>query len=453
LETLANELLTNPKRRQIKQGRERTLNTANFEVIRRATHYLRKLENLEYKYSPQKDSILLEVKRITNRQFNWQRGYLNIPQFYRNAYVYGQGACSTYFEATNGITVSQFSLIGFGIYSFLVSRPALSRTTNMTGINVQREELDAALQLISLPISDARALASRNRANIFHTAYRPSIFRTKPCLRFDDRISAPLPQLVLERVTSGIFYDVVGGGGPVRHDYGRRFERYCLAYVRSMLPNFQWHPESRYEIKRKGYDTPDILCQSGETLICAVECKASRMSYEGRFGNDLLADRGYEELTKAVFQLWRFFSHCRRGLIKYSISEDILGVVLTLEDWLTMANPLREAVISAAEKMAAARDPNILSIDRRPVTFIAIDDLEHTLASASHASFIRTIRAAATDQYVGWHLDGVHKYFRDADQPLREYPFTSKMGHALPWWNLFDTEDGPNTHRQISKVI
>jgi hypothetical protein len=440
LETLANELLATPKRENIKHGRTRSINTVNFNTIVQATNYLRKLEDIEYGSGPDTGSVFMEMTRIANRQFDWQRGYLNIPQFYRNAFIYGQGPCAAYFASQNGITVNQLSLVGFGIYSALASRPAFGANSDLSFMGVSRDDTLNAIKLLTQPIENARFSAREKRKNIFHTAYRPSILRMKPCISFGPanlRIKAPLPQLILERVTSGIFYDVVGGGGEVRKDYGRRFEEYCLAYFRAALPDIEWLGESRYRIKPNDYDTPDILCRTNKEIALVMECKATRMSYEARFGDNALNDRGVEDLVKAVFQLWRFFSHCRRGLTPYQLGPESIGAVLTLDSWLTMANPLREKVLVTAKQLAADKDQLILEEDFRPIAFIAVSDLERTLLSASGESFLRATSAASSEKYACWHLDSVYKDIGEEILPPRPYPFSGKMGEVLPWWDLF----------------
>src|SRR5262249_37507748 len=94
LETLANELLAVPKRNKPKRGQNRALIIDNYDNIVRAINVLRKLEDSEDAPRFKEHSVFREMARIANRQFDWQRGYFNLPQFYRNAFVYAQGACA-----------------------------------------------------------------------------------------------------------------------------------------------------------------------------------------------------------------------------------------------------------------------------------------------------------------------------------------------------------------------
>ncbi len=150
--------------------------------------------------------------------------------------------------------------------------------------------------------------------------------------RANEGIRAPLPQLILERVTGGIFYDIIDAGQEVRTEYGQRFEEYSIRYLRAMLPGIDWQAEHTYRIRKVEFKSPDILWPSDEGLRLVIECKATRMSVDARYADDLLAVRGYDDLIKAVFQLWRYFSHCRRGLTGATLHPDVTGMVLTLVD-------------------------------------------------------------------------------------------------------------------------
>jgi hypothetical protein len=437
LETLANEALATPKRAHERHGRIRTLNTKSYDGVVAMANVLRKLENVEVAHGLKDQSVFREMSRIANRQFDWQRGYFNLPQFYRNAFVYGQGACADYFRMRHGITINQLSLVGFCMHTMLADKPVFRRRTDMSVVGIDPGDLERALTLIAKPISAMRALATEERSTGYFTAYRPSVLRRFPCIIFgdeNDRVRAPLPQLILERVTGGVFYDVVGGGGAVRHDYGRRFEGYCIKYLRAMLPELDWREEVKYHVRGSEMRTPDILLVEGAELGLAIECKATRMGYRAKFGDGDL-DGGFEEIIKAVFQLWRFFSHCRRGLTGITINKDAVGAVLTLDNWLQMANPLQEGVLSAASEMAADKDLEILDEDKKPIAFFGVTSMEATLVKATSKSFLQAVRAAASPEVVGRLLSSVHERFEEKDQPTKSYPFRSDMGNLLPWWD------------------
>ena len=438
IETLANELMTVPKVTQPKRGRFRNLRCDHFGSIIECVNRLKELENAEFKPEKMNQSIYIEMARIASQQFDWQRGFANKPQFFRNAFVYGQGECARYFEHTYGITMNRFSQIGFMLYVSLTNNPVVQNNDEWEKFGVNRDEMEKVLKLISQPFASASRTATQQRRGIFHTAYRPSILRQTPCLRFGEmgaRVRAPLPELILERITSGVFYDIVDGGGAIRNDYGRRFEEYCFSYLSTTFPALSWSTETQYGKRSNKYDSPDLLCREDGQVKIAFECKSSRMSQKAKFGSDPMAARGFDDMIKAVFQLWRFFSHSRRNRSGYEVSENAVGVVLTLDNWLVLANTLQERVIREAREMADAKDMEILEIDRKPIVFVAIVELERILSSASEVTFKEALAVANSEKYSGWRIDTIHKDLLGQRVPQkREYAFASKQGQLLPWW-------------------
>lgn len=444
IETLANELMTVPKAKPKKNGPTRTLRWDHFGAARDCVNWLRKLENVEYRVQKKREDIFVEMGRIAARQFDWQRGFVNIPQFFRNAFVYGQGPCAAQFEKAHGITLNRFSQIGFMLFVSLTNFPIVRNDKSWMKMAVDWEEVERVLALIAMPFPKAAALARDRRRKTIHTADKPSILRQAPCLRFGEngeRIRAPLPELILERVTSGVFYDVVGGGGPIRDDYGRRFEDYCARYLAETLPGFEWEREFSYRKKPNNLDTPDMLCKQSDRISVAFECKATRMSQEAMFGLNPIEARGYQDITKAIFQLWRFFSHCRRGYTGKIANDDAVGVVLTLDNWLVLADTLRKQVLVDAEKMAAEKDAGISETDRKPIVFVAVPELERMLSKSTEVTFLQALKSSNTEKYRGWRLDGVHDdLVAGTAHPNRDYPFADELGKLLPWWDELGEE-------------
>lgn len=439
IETLANELMTVTKARPNKYGVVRTVRCDHFGNLISSVNWLRKLENSEYRILKVQQNVLIETGRIAARQFNFQRGFANQAQFYRNAFVYGQGPCSSYFKENNDITLNRFSQIGFMLFTSLNNFPVVRKNSSWEEIGVAWEEVEKVLALIALPFSKAASLAHDKRRNTIHTSDKASILRQAPCLRFGkngERIRAPLPELIIERITSGIFYDVVGGGGHIRDDYGKRFEDYCMDYLSSILSSFDWEREFSYRKKRDRFESPDILCTRNGEISIAFECKATRMSHEAMFGINPIEARGYEDIVKATFQLWRFFSHCRRGYIDRAVDIEAVGVVLTLDNWLVMSETLVNQVLTSAEKLASEKDSEILKVDMKSIVFVAIVDLEETLSTSTETTFLQALRLSNTPKYSCWRLDGIHNDLTaDMITPNREYLYADELGKLLPWWD------------------
>ena len=435
LETIVNEALATPKAVRRPDRRELHLRGDTFDTMRELTNAVRALENAEEGTSLEQTDVFVELHRGIQRQFEWQRGFANRARVYRSALLYGSGAAARYFEEQVGLSPSDFMLTGFALYLGSQMSPLRTRDADMSSVGITPAMRETALARIATGIAEARIRAARLRRLRRPTAYSGSVLRDHPIIAVESggALLTPLPPLLLNRITAGLYLDVVGGGEAVWRGIGARFEAYCIAYMRRMMEGHDVEGEIEYGPKRNRFRTPDVLVGRGGELHLVIECKAKRMTFDARFSDDPVATarRGYEEIAKGIFQVWRFLSHARRGVFAdRAVAPDCLGMVVTTDPWLSMATNLEEEVLSIATKMAEA-DPEIIEQDRRRVAVTMIDDIELTLQTGDAGSFLRAIREGTQGDKLGWLLSTIHRDMGSAERP---YPFDDEIGELLPWW-------------------
>jgi hypothetical protein len=428
------ELLVTPK------SRYQNFPYHDWNAIGDLVNQLRAVENAEYGARRGELNIFVEIGRIGARQFPWQRGHFGIPQLYRNAFVYGQGECSDYMLKSTGLTASDMTLVGFSLLSVFHPNPVIRPADDLHLIQefgISRDALRATLDQIARPFVEVRREACELRAVDEPIAYRPSVLRRFPCLRLGNRnrmLAAPLPELIMDRVTNGLFYDVIGGGGPVRDEIGRRFESYVFDLLRRMMPGTRFEPEGSYRTSHGAIASPDVLMRGADdTIRLAIECKASRMSVAARFGAAPKEDRGYEEIAKGVMQLWRYFGHCRRHVAPDHLANDAGAMVLTMDEWFAGRSTVIPQIMTRANELADASPHKIEEVDRKPVAFCTVSELESVLATATPASLLETVRIGSGDR-VGWIFSILHAEVAAAKTVPREYAFEDELPALLPWY-------------------
>lgn len=434
LETLANELLTTPK------VPFHTFNSRDWNSIGSLVNQLRSFENAEYGARRSELKILVEMGRIGARQFPWQRGHVGIPQLYRNAFVYGQGNCAAYLQDSAGLAASDMTLVGFALLSVFYPEPAIRPASDLQLIHewgITLDTLRRTLDRVSRPIGELRVEASMLRDVDAVTAYKPSILRQFPCVRVGHRnriLVAPLPDLIMDRVTNGLYYDVIGGEGPVREEIGRRFETYSLALLSNMLVGTRFESETDYLTRLGPIATPDIRMHDDHGAVkLVIECKASRMKVTARFGEAPEEDRGYEEIAKGVMQLWRFFTHCRLQVAPDHLAVDAQGIILTMDEWFAGRSTVIPQIMTRANELADASAHEIPVVDRRAVAFCTISELEAVLSTATSMSLLETVRIGSGDR-AGWIFSILHGETEAEKTAPRNYPFQEALGDLLPWY-------------------
>lgn len=441
LETLIGLLLLT-KKAALKSEKHRVLNCANFTVIAKLINNLRALEDVESGIFLKRLDVMLEMHRIAQRQFPWQRGYANKYRLYRYAYIYGRGECAEYFKQTYGLTMNEFSLVSFALYVAFQKQPWLMKSYSMEGVGITPVIFSAALNLLSAPLVQVRRDAVKLQDTRLPVAYQPNLLRRTPVISFggnNEKLCAPLPELIILRATSGIFYDLIKGGAHLRNEASERFESYCAQYISATMERFDVVRSHKYRCRGKDFDTPDILIKDGEEIVVVVECKARKLSFGAQFANDPIeeAKSAYNEIAKGVFQIWQYFSHVRRNLIQAeNVSPSVQGMVLTLDTWLMMSNELKEYVLATATAIAAEKDLEITDDDRRPVVFCTVEDLEKTIDKSDEDIFLDSISAACEEEYAGWVLPNVRERIAGACVEKRDFPFD--LSTVLPWWGQFN---------------
>lgn len=445
LETLIVQLFLVPKELPREKG-NLVLDCSKFEAIRQTINRLRALENVEYgRYLSGDFTFWGEMHRIAQRQFHWQRGYFNTPQVYRYAYIYAQGKCAEYFKQTYGFEISDLIFTGFGLFTAYLNGPWVLRKTSVPEIGLTDEIVQRAFPMMSCSRDEARTgtaelvkQAQAQHGSPIPTALLPSILRKTPLIYVDspDRLVSPIPETILLRVTSGLYYDLFPGGQEIINDANDRFEQYCADLIHALMGRFEVSRAYRYGPKGAQFDSPDVLVKDQGKRTIIAECKATRLTYLAQFAEDPFesAKKQYAQIAKGVFQLWRFFSHVRRGIIEENLAVDCHAVVFTLDAFMQMGRDPQNKVFAEANALAD-EDGSIAPEDRKHVVICPIYDLEYILVLATEDSLLASLKASSEDKYQGWMLREVHRNTgatKEFEKPKR-FPFD--MEKVLPWWN------------------
>lgn len=439
IETLALMLLSNPILGQTRQ-RTRSVNCRTFDAAAYATNLLRSLENSESAVFLPSLSIFTELHRIAQRQFPWQRGFASSERLYRYAFIYGQGDCATHFEETHNIPVEAFLEACLTLYSWLKTVP----WTKLPPVeHIDAEDLRKAVAIISKPLPEMRLLATElieaaNKPKQLPVAYLPSVLRQFPVITKPAQglIISPLPELIVYRMTVGLYSDIRSGDQYLLNDANQRFEEYTRKLIEAFFADVSALEAEMYGPKKKRIDTPDVLVSKQEQVVAVIECKATKLTYDAQFGENPIeeAERAYSQIVKAVVQLWRFFSDVRREIYtQREVDRDAFGVVLTLDTWVQASKTLQDEIIAQAKEQLAD-NPDITEEDMRPVAFCHLQDLVDVMMVSTEEDFFLTFRNAIDPEFAGWGLLQVRNKVC-GDKTIREFPLD--VSDVLPWWGTY----------------
>lgn len=450
LEDLINYALTIDRKNPGSNKRMRTLNCAEYETFRLTYNWFFNMQMYDNERERKHVHILDELTRIGHKQFAWQLGFWTVPHVYRHIYIYSGGKTKAAFQNAYDTELATFFMLGMAYYAEARARPFFKVDLDVSQIGYSETDRLAIIKLIGMPLMASRKLAKKYARQSFGVSYRPSILRDHPLILVgdDEKVGiVPLPELIPWRISHGIYYDVVKLGDEVRTEIGDRFEQYCTNILSELFPSRKFLREEDYGLSKKiQMKTPDIRCIHDGKLILIIECKFKRMDIDAQFGRNSsnnLPD-GIGEIVKGVFQIWRYVSHVRRGLVPNTVlSEKWVGLVLTMDPWLSATNKWVGEVLARASKMAAEKDSLILEEDKRPVSFCEIVDLERLAQRANYASMLEVLRASTESTWLGWHLFDLHRELYPDENTQAEYPFKDGLSDLLPMWGRLDQEAHP----------
>lgn len=436
LETLVNELLSVRKPRPRAGKPMHGLDCNQWSTITHLTNRQREWEDLEDGLVLSQDNIMRAVDRITHQQFHWQRGDLNLSTYYRSARLFsGEKATERFKEL--GFSLNALSAMGVAIFAALERAPYAPFKLDLTPLGISEQEQAAAMTKISLPLDAMRAQAKVLRAGYRHPGYAPSVLRNTPCIRTMHRgveaILTPLPELVLSRTNSGIYYDLIGGGSEIRNEIGKAFEDYAFDLLTATVTSLTFRREYKYRWAKNPIASPDLIATRDGQLACVVECKATKMSFDSKFGLEAFDhdNRGFDEIAKGVYQVWRHFAHSRLGRTDdRQIADNAMGIVLTLDPWVQVSFTLKDKIISRAETIAREKSPEIEDLDMRPVAIYPIENLENLVLHQPDPVILDQFHRACRDK------PALSEIEPDLEESAidRPYPFANDIGRLLPWW-------------------
>ncbi len=167
-------------------------------------------------------------------------------------------------------------------------------------------------------------------------------------------------------------------------------------------------------------------------IVAVFECKATKLSFQAQYAESPMesAKSAYDQMTKGIFQLWKFFSHARRGIFnEQKVSDSACAVLLTMDTWFVMAGDLQRAALEDAKKRAEA-DPGIIEADMRPVVFCSADDLEDVIGWATEDTLLKLFEVATKPKYEGWSVIAIQ---RDEGLKSAEWKkFALDLGDLIP---------------------
>jgi hypothetical protein len=329
---------------------------------------------------PQRD-VMMELHRIGHRQFPWQ-GNKSLPSFVRTLKIYGDPAVDAIVSRELGMTTRQFLLLGMTLGGQFFRSPENSVMVNYEILGIT---LPAQMAFFNRIITTAPKLKATLAARPFESQdwlYGWNPLERQPLLVVNpwrlDLALCPIPRYLLRRMSSGLYYDLVGKEG-FDNPFGRSFEKYVGDVIAATCQGEQFvvRGEETYKVglnKKHGVD----WVISDHTAHMFIETKTKRMSLGARTRLDMeVIQEDLSIVAKSLVQLYKNIRDAMEGLTSWKKDDlPVYPVLITLEDLYIFSPKVDEMLRSEVRCQLAASGLSTDTLTDMTYTIMSVGEFE-----------------------------------------------------------------------------
>lgn len=344
-----------------------------------AVNKLKYLENETAKLYFSKENVLLELFRISHRQFKWQRvPTMDVPARYWKIFSYQN--LHAIVEKAIGLPLEEIIKIGMSLLGVYQDKIALFYPPKSELPGIDQDKIDKFLAHFCIGYEELKIRLTKEQQYNEKFAYVYSSLIAYPLIRKEwdgrDAIVCPIPRYLFDRITDGIYYEICRVKG-FEHPFGDAFQSYVGDVLKNLYKRGLMYPEAKYGKDNRTVDW--VIEDDSATLF--VECKTKRLTTGAKAGlfniTELESELG--KLADAVVQVYKTMVDFKKGLypkIKYRSNKELYPMVVTLEEWFIygdlIVNKLDEFIIGRLKRAGLPAD---LIIDN-PYCTISVEAFE-----------------------------------------------------------------------------
>ena len=351
------------------------------------------------------DDVFNELLRISHHQFPWQQGNI-YRSLIRHLKIFGAPRVAPILEKHTGLTVREFFFLGFAIAGHLLRRFDINSAQDYREFGISEAKATAFFSRVSMSIDDLRPVLAAQPVNATWDYGRNPLEET-PLVALDpehpNRLYCPVPDLLLRRFSTGLYYDLVDVSG-FDNAFGPAFE----AYVGEVLAvAYQDGPatvlkEVPYAVGRDTHHGPDwIVCDAGGNLV--VECKTKRLTHVARQAGDVALRAEVDKIAKAVVQNYKNIREAQQGLSSWKPNgHPIIPLVITLEDWFFLGPSLHELLEQCVRSQLTDAGLDAQLMETMPYAVMSCREFEECIGAVREGGIAKFFQGKREGEYLQW---------------------------------------------------
>lgn len=383
VELLARELVLN--------GQSRGGNAFNTAAVAfKAMDMIHSIEGKSWeRHGSRSDDIILHLSRIAFQQFPWQSSPTN-GVLARYQMLYAHPLVAPMIEAEFGMTTVELFQLILLFAEELLRGPILSFEFLPAAEESIREPVRALAHRISRSSDHLRTATIERQIYDVNWAYTFNPLRASPLVHAGNprSLMCPAPSLLLQRLTDGLFFDLMSADSRFGNAVGQSFECY-VGKVMDRIGGgaFDLRKEARWS--RPERRSVDWIVSDNSSAIF-VECKLGRLDIASQ--TEISADPPFVSaigrLAGNVGQLYATLSEALAGEYPHwkPDGRPVHPIVVTFNEWFCFGPFFYKHLDSliSVEFQKRNLDPTLL--ERHPYMVCSIAEFEGMLAASRRSS-------------------------------------------------------------------
>lgn len=380
----------------------------NFKDLAITLNHIRRLEGEPYKGEGDRANVLVDLQRIAHRQFRWQWGARNrAAQLTRALKVFGGPELEAQVLSQIGMTMPQLSQLGLIVAAQLRRAPFVRLDADYSAIGIPADASQSILRRLVSDINELREATKKTQQYNDAWLYASFPLEFKPLLRIGpegpNRAVCPVPMYMLNRISSGVFYDVVNADG-FANSYGEAFERYVGEVINKVMVGNRFKvetPPPYAPVKATLKHGADWIVSDGSGHLF-IECKTKRMSLGTKnLTDEAVVEKDMDAIKQAVVQNYLNIIDAKSGLTTWvDDGAPVYPLVITLEDWHLFSPHLTDRL----------RNSVIEDLTRKQIDPQIIEDMPYSIASAADfEALLQVVATRSIHEVFGLKTDETHR--------------------------------------------
>ena len=376
-------------------------------VLAEVANTLRDLEGQIYQQFVDGAQIQLELMRVAHRQFVWQQFRYSWVPLIRYYKLFNRPAICALAQQTVGLTIDEIYLIGLAYLGMFSDHPRATLQVNVQIPGITQKHLDQFLAFTSLSRNGLSNKLRAEHALNEKFAYQYSSLWQFPLVQIShmgrDEVACPIPTLLFWRITTGLYYSLIGAQG-FSDEFGASFEEHVGEILRKRITNANMTvlEQAEYHVGLNRKDTVDWILQENNEAALFFECKTKRLTWASKTGiSDLSAlEKDMGKLAEAVVQAYKAINDYRAGLypqIGFVEGRRIYPTVVTLEDWYLFGDQMLGLLDECVRALMTTANLPLEWLEDMPYSVVSVHELGKVAGVVNAAGITPFISAKGID--------------------------------------------------------